>query len=197
LIRRAMIFIVSAAVGLSLAAMSHGEWPRATALSELFAPAGATRKTDDPVAVMAGLTPVTGPGLRIRIDDASAAGKKDIPIERLIIHERDLLMLRNELFSAGAEAVSINGLRMVANSVIRCVGPAIRINDTYTTPPYIIDAAGDPDTLKQAVMMMGGVIDVISEHSLKVDVTQKKKIVIPAYSAGGAKKMTLTGGGGK
>jgi uncharacterized protein YlxW (UPF0749 family) len=198
LIRRVMIFIVSVAVGLSLAAMSRGEWPRGgTEAAGLFAPSGTGPAARDTVAKMAGLTPVTGPGLTIRIDDAAATWKKEVPIERLIVHERDLLQLRNELFSAGAEAVSINGLRMVATSVIRCVGPAIRINDTFTTPPYVIKAEGDPETLKQAVMMMGGVIDVISSHNLKVDVTEEKNTVVPAYSTDGTKNTASATGGGR
>lgn len=194
--RRLMIFAVSAAVGLSLAAMSRGEWPQAGKPGGAIIGAS-SRVSSEKAEIMAGLTRVEGPGIRIRIDDAAKAGRKDVPIERLIVHERDLMLLRNELFAAGAEAVSINGLRMVAKSVIRCVGPAIRINDSFTSPPYVIEAAGDPETLKQAVMMMDGVIDVISAHNLKVDVAQLKNVAIPAYSESGAAKADSPRGGAK
>jgi uncharacterized protein YlxW (UPF0749 family) len=190
-----MIFMISAAVGLSLAAMSRGEWPLAGQGAGEMLRGGSGRMQAEAVARMAGIEAVKGPGIQIKVDDSAMKGKADVSIERLIVHERDLLMLRNELFSAGAEAVSINGLRMVANSVIRCVGPAIRLNEMFTTPPYTIKAVGDPETLKQAVMMMGGVVDVISAHGLKVDVVQYKHLVVPAYTADAAGSVKTRHGG--
>ncbi len=186
--RRALIFLISAAVGFGLAVMSRGEWPVGREEPKAAAARGE-------FARVAGFGAVEGEGVRIRIEDASSIGEKRIPVERLIVHERDLLLLRNELFAAGAEAVQINGLRMVANSVIRCVGPAIRINDVNTTPPYVIDAVGDPEVLKQAVTMMGGVVDVLSTQNLKVYVARKKRITIPVYS--GAERPERRNGGVK
>jgi len=176
--RRALIFLIAAAAGFGLAVMSRGGW---LGIREETKPAAVPAES----ARITGLGVVEGAGVRIRIEDATVQGEKNIPVERLIVHERDLLLLRNELFAAGAEAVSINGLRMVANSVIRCVGPAIRINDVNTAPPYVVDAVGDPDVLKQAVTMMGGVVDVLSTQNLKVYVAKKKRLTIPAYEETG------------
>lgn len=129
---------------------------------------------------LAGMTDEIGPGIKITLEDARYRKRSDIPIERLIIHERDLLLMRNELFAAGAVAMAINGERIVATTEIRCVGPVIRINGRSTVPPYVIEAAGEPDVLKQSVLMMGGVADFLSSEDLKVDVEIIDELLIPA-----------------
>lgn len=130
---------------------------------------------------LAGVSEEVGKGIRITMEDARYRKRSDTPIERLIIHERDLLLMRNELFAAGATSMAINGERIVATTEIRCVGPAIRINGRSTVPPYVIEASGEPEVLKQSVLMMGGVADYLSGEDLKVDVEMVDELVIPAY----------------
>ncbi|HOC91730.1 MAG TPA: DUF881 domain-containing protein [bacterium] len=162
--------------GLCLGAMSSGKWPDVE-----LGLAGAAIESESDLERFDGHSPVTGPGIRVTVEDGIADGAATM--DRLIVHERDLLLLRNELFAAGATAVSINGHRMVANSVIRCVGPTIRINDAHTAPPYVVDAAGDPDVLKPAITMMGGVVDLMSSEKLKVNVETVGKLTIPAHES--------------
>ena len=49
---------------------------------------------------------------------------------------------------SGAEAISINGQRIVARTEIRCVGPVITVNGTRIAPPIKIQAIDDPNVLR-------------------------------------------------
>ena len=85
----------------------------------------------------AGLTPVIGNGIIITLDDNKAgleANPKDDP-NKYIVHYEHILNLVSELKVAGAEAISVNGQRIVTTSEIRCVGNVILINTTRIAPP--------------------------------------------------------------
>lgn len=186
--RRLLILAIAVAIGLAAGDMVRGEWPEISWRGMTWVePERPELPADEEILELAGLTPVTGPGIRITVTDATRRRNRPLETERLIVHERDLLMIRNELFAAGAEAVAINGNRLVAVTEIRCVGPAISINGRNTVPPYIVEAAGDPQVLKQSVMMMGGVVDLLAEERLKVEIDTVENLEIPAYD-GGAKK---------
>lgn len=103
--------------------------------------------------ILAGLTALEGPGIIISLDDY-AAGLAAAPTEdanRFIIHYDKLLNIVNDLRSANAEAISINGQRIIASSEIRCVGNVILVNTTRLAPPFLISAIGDPTTLENAL----------------------------------------------
>jgi uncharacterized protein YlxW (UPF0749 family) len=94
------------------------------------------------LGVVAGFVPVQGPGVRIRLDD-SVDGASDG-----VVRDEDLATLVNGLWSAGAEAISVNGHRMSLLSGIRNVSTAIHIRTQPLTPPYLVLAIGDPNTLQ-------------------------------------------------
>jgi uncharacterized protein YlxW (UPF0749 family) len=99
----------------------------------------------------AGLARVRGDGLEVRVDDApdavdavTGAGKPDLG--RVL--DRDLQDIANALWSAGAEAISINDQRLTATSTIRAAGAAILVDFRPVTRPYVVRAIG-PDDLKE------------------------------------------------
>ena len=92
--------------------------------------------------VATGYIPVTGPGVRIVVDDAPGGD------ETQIVRDEDLALLVDGLWGAGAEAVSINNQRLTALSAIRNVGPAVHVNSRPVNPPYTIQAIGDTLTLQ-------------------------------------------------
>jgi uncharacterized protein YlxW (UPF0749 family) len=92
--------------------------------------------------VATGYIPVTGPGVRIVVDDAPGGD------ETQIVRDEDLALLVDGLWGAGAEAVSINNQRLTALSAIRNVGPAVHVNSQPVNPPYTIQAIGDTLTLQ-------------------------------------------------
>lgn len=93
----------------------------------------------------AGLTAVTGPGLRVTFNDADvgcAAGEEDCRIM-----DSDLQLAVNALFAAGAEAVTVNGERVIGTTAIRRAGRQILVNYRVLTAPYVVEAVGNPDGL--------------------------------------------------
>jgi uncharacterized protein YlxW (UPF0749 family) len=93
--------------------------------------------------------PVTGPGLRITLDDAVAPGpgsQGDPSLGRVL--DRDLQMVVNGLWAAGAEAVSVNDQRLTSLSAIRSAGDAILVDYRPLTRPYVVEAIGDPRTIE-------------------------------------------------
>lgn len=89
-----------------------------------------------------GFGAVTGPGVRVTVDDA----------ESFSVRDRDLRPLVDGLWNAGAEAISINGQRLTARTPIRNSGAAIHVNFRPLSPPYVVLAIGDPRTLQADLM---------------------------------------------
>jgi uncharacterized protein YlxW (UPF0749 family) len=92
--------------------------------------------------VATGYTAVTGPGVRIVVDDAPNGDVTQI------VRDEDLALLVDGLWGAGAEAISINDQRLTALSAIRNVGPAVHVNSKPVNPPYTVQAIGDTLTLQ-------------------------------------------------
>ena len=125
-----------------------------------------------------GKTDVTGEGIVIQlIDNEGAMLSEDVPVAR--IDEQDLLIIINELFGAGAEAISINGHRIISMSSIFTIGSdIIKVNEKKISSPYVINAIGNPDYLKSAVSGKGGHVDELGElgHTTSVDISDEIKI---------------------
>src|SRR6478609_1448482 len=101
--------------------------------------------------------PVTGSGLKITMNDAASAstgaggadprataGKGE---DRVL--DRDLQIVVNGLWAAGAEAIAVNGQRLTALSAIRSAGEAILVDFRPLSPPYVLRAVGDSATLQR------------------------------------------------
>ncbi len=58
-------------------------------------------------------------------------------------------MIINQLNRAGAEAIAVNGKRIVNTTEVICIGPVLRINGEAVAAPFIIKAIGDPDILME------------------------------------------------
>lgn len=138
----------------------------------------------DDMKILAGLTAVKGQGITVKLDDTAA--KENIALDAgmydpnvYVIHDSDILLVINELRAAGAEATSVNGQRVTANSEIRCVGPVISINNVRLTAPFEISAIGDSTVLANSLKLSGGVIDSIESAGINVTVEKKTEIIIP------------------
>lgn len=79
------------------------------------------------LSITAGLTDLEGPGVAVVLEDSSSANVTGDEADYLI-HDSDLLSVINELRSAGAEAISLNGERILATSEIRCTGAVVTVN---------------------------------------------------------------------
>jgi uncharacterized protein YlxW (UPF0749 family) len=143
----------------------------------------------------AGLTEVQGPGVLVTLTDGYSADKDDSklnsqagdagapPATEDVIHDQDILRVVNELYAAGAEAVSINNLRLVGTSSVRCVGPTVLIDGVRIASPIKIRAVGDTDTLMGGLRMPGGIIDELRSVSPRmVTIEPVKNMTLPGYA---------------
>ena len=141
----------------------------------------ARRAVLDKLEIPAGLPDVEGPGVTVILEDSSSTNVTGDEADYLI-HDNDLLSVINELRSAGAEAISLNGERLLATSEVRCTGAVVTVNGRRYAAPYVIFAIGDPDTLYNAVTMRNGVVDVLSQWGITVKVTPSDLLLIPKYN---------------
>ncbi|MCL6453067.1 MAG: DUF881 domain-containing protein [Alicyclobacillus sp.] len=129
--------------------------------------------------ILAGVTPVEGPGVSVTLMDGLATGSD---VESVLTHDWDIRSVVNELFTAGAEAVSINGYRVVATSGIFCTGPVVEVNDHRIGAPFTITAIGDPQALQSALEIQGGVLDSLRARGVNVSTPKTlSNITMPAY----------------
>lgn len=133
------------------------------------------------VKTFAGLTEVEGPGLVVTLRDSSKAPQAFV-LEQ-IIHDGDVLRVVNELWNAGAEAIAVNGHRVVTTTSIRCVGSTILINNTPIASPIAIRAIGDSATMEGALNLPAGVLaEIRSTDPSMVQLAPVKEMRLPAFS---------------
>ena len=103
-----------------------------------------------------GKTDVEGEGIVIQLTDKGGTQlSDDVQVDN--ITSTQLLTIINELFSAGADAISLNGHRITAMSAVYEIGTEfLKVNSDKITSPYVINAIGDSDYLKSAVSGKGG-----------------------------------------
>ncbi len=101
----------------------------------------------------AGLAPVTGPGVEVVLDDVS--DDQPVPPGRdpndLVVHQQDLQAVVKALWAGGAEAMTMQGQRIVSTTGIKCVGSTVVLHGVPYAPPYRIVAVGAPQRLRAAL----------------------------------------------
>lgn len=132
--------------------------------------------------LMAGLEDVQGPGIEIIIDDSKGPLEDGVDLNSYLVHDEDLLLVVNALNAAGAEAISINDQRIVANTPIKCGGPTINISGSRFTPPFVVKAIGDTKALYNILMdEHDGLYHYLQMWGLEVSVKPVDNVEIPRY----------------
>ena len=92
---------------------------------------------------------IVGPGVIVTMDDAPA--EFDTPtrtnVNDLVVHQQDVDAVMNALWRGGAEAMTVQGVRITNTTPVRCVGSVILIGVQPFAPPYVIEAIGDSEEL--------------------------------------------------
>ena len=128
-----------------------------------------------------GLTEVTGPGVIITVADSDIDSSTVINANDLLVHDKDILKIVNELKNAGAEAISINGQRVILTTSIICGGNIININGERIGSPFEIKAIGSPEALAN-LSRPGGWLSNLEDRGIKVSFKKSNNITIPKYS---------------
>jgi len=137
------------------------------------------------IKISTGLVDVKGPGITITLDDAKVS-QPEYEVRWQIIHDEDIKVILNDLKKAGAQAIAINGERVVPMSEQLCAGPTIKINDNRYPVPYYIDAIGDPDLLNEAISTSSRIAEM-TEFNIRVEIKKSKELTISKFS--GADKL--------
>jgi uncharacterized protein YlxW (UPF0749 family) len=146
----------------------------ADSLRRLYASLEASR-------LSAGLVPVTGTGFAFRLEDGVQAGSG---IDALV-SARDVRTLVEELWLAGAQAIAVNGERVVASTAVLDIGGSILVNSAYVAPPYTISAIGPADLYDRLRASVGFVQFVqrrVEPAGLRLSVAQPDSVDIPAFA---------------
>ena len=128
-----------------------------------------------------GLAEVNGAGVIINVSDSNVDPDKVANSSDLLVHDMDILKIVNELKNAGAEAISINGQRVISTTSIICGGNIININDERIGSPFEIKAIGSPEALAN-LSRPGGYLSILEEGKINVNLKKSNDIVIPKYS---------------
>jgi uncharacterized protein YlxW (UPF0749 family) len=127
-----------------------------------------------------GVVAATGPGLKAVVDDAKDATNKE---GRLL--DVDLQQLVNGMWTAGAEAISVNGHRLTSLTAIRGAGTSITVDYSSLTPPYTVHAIGDRDTMPARFAQSSGgrwMQYLVSNYGVRMTITTEESLLVPGDS---------------
>jgi len=119
--------------------------------------------------IIAGLSGVTGPGVRVQVAD-----------ENNELEATDLNDIINELRAGGADAISVNGVRVIARTGIRQTREGLYLGNRPIAPPYEITAIGEPEGLYGELTIAGGIRDTLSSslQGVSFDITKESELII-------------------
>ncbi|SCF57877.1 Uncharacterized conserved protein YlxW, UPF0749 family [Streptomyces sp. Cmuel-A718b] len=142
------------------------------------------------VALLAGATPVEGPGVKLIVDDAKntdqgGGGPRESSgfADTGRVRDRDMQRVVNGLWESGAEAIAINGQRLTALSAIRAAGDAILVDNRPLVPPYTVLAVGDGKKLATAFQDSadGQYLQALKESfDIRTSISDQAKVQLPA-----------------
>jgi uncharacterized protein YlxW (UPF0749 family) len=165
------------------AARLRAEVARATQQTGAGAPGGAA---DAALEAAAGVTPVSGPSVTVRLDDAPRdRAAPDSAPDDLVVHQSDVQAVVNALWAGGAEAMTLMGRRVVSTTAVRCVGNTLLLHGRVYSPPFVVTAVGDQAGMRHALDREPGVqlfLAYVERDGLGYRVTSEDRTVLPAYS---------------
>jgi uncharacterized protein YlxW (UPF0749 family) len=133
----------------------------------------------------AGLVPLTGSGIVFQLEDSSEPtppGGNDADYR---VNARDIRTLVEELWLAGAEAMSVNGERLTAGSAIVDIGGSVLVNQAYLAPPYQISAIG-PTDLYERLSASQGYLDFLDArvdgYGIRAAFGEFEQVDIPEFA---------------
>jgi len=135
--------------------------------------------------VAAGLVALEGPGLYLQLEDSQAPVAPGGSVADYRVGARDLRLIVEELWLAGAEAVSVNGERLVPTTAFVDIGGTLLVNSAYLAPPYQVAAVGPAD-LYDVLVTSPGFIELIQARAdrfgIRVSFGEPDRVTVPAYA---------------
>ena len=131
---------------------------------------------------ISGAYDLRGEGVTVTIDDGTRPLLEGEDPNNVLVHDADLLSILNELKTAGAEAISVNGQRLVNTSEIACSGYSVRINNQFFARPFVISAIGDSKRMAAVMVAPESYGSLLKEYGLTFEVKISDDILIKRYT---------------
>ncbi|MFF4548895.1 DUF881 domain-containing protein [Streptomyces sp. NPDC001435] len=131
-----------------------------------------TAEKEKQLGILAGTVAAQGPGITITIDDTKGTVQADMLLDAI-----------QELRAAGAEAIEVNGVRVVANTYLTDSGKSVSVDGNKINAPYRFKVIGKPQDLEPALNIPGGVVQTLEKEQAVVTVERSTKIVVDALRA--------------
>lgn len=139
----------------------------------------------DRLVAPAGMTAVAGPGVVVTLSDSTLQTAPSGDLNDLVIHEQDLQAVINALWAGGAEAMTVNGERILSTTAIRCVGNTLLLHGNVYSPPYVVEAIGAEPSLRTALdtdPVVAALRTAATQYGLGFTVGADEELQIPAYA---------------
>lgn len=107
-------------------------------------PQGRDEQAARDLTQQAGLTALSGPAVSVVLTDAPLeVAPPGVEGDLLVVHQQDIQSVVNAMWAGGAEAMTIQGQRVISTTGIKCVGNTVVLHGIPYAPPYVITAIGD------------------------------------------------------
>ncbi|MFI2431604.1 DUF881 domain-containing protein [Streptomyces sp. NPDC018693] len=155
---------------------------------------GRTRAELDELTALekrAGTRPLKGEAITVTLDDAPPNATAKLPgypepqPDYLVIHQQDLQAVVNALWQGGAQGIKVMDQRLISTSAVRCVGNTLILQGRVYSPPYRIQAVGDPEKLQKALSDSAAIQNYmvyVNVYGLGWKVTEDGTVTLPGYS---------------
>ena len=135
--------------------------------------------------VAAGLVALEGPGLVLQLEDSAVPVPPGGALADYRVTAHDVRSVVDELWLAGAEAVAVNGERLVPSTSILDIGGTVLVNSAYLAPPYQVAVIGPAD-LYDVLVESPGFVELIRARAepfgIRISFAQPESVTVPAYA---------------
>ncbi|MPY42198.1 DUF881 domain-containing protein [Streptomyces phyllanthi] len=155
---------------------------------------GNTKADDDRIKALeknAGTQKLKGEAITVTLDDAPPNATAKLPgypapqPDYLVIHQQDLQAVVNALWQGGAKGIKVMDQRLISTSAVRCVGNTLILQGRVYSPPYKVQAVGDPEKLQKALTASPAIQNYmvyVNVYGLGWKVTEDGPVTLPGYS---------------
>ncbi|WP_217169776.1 DUF881 domain-containing protein [Streptomyces sp. AC512_CC834] len=131
-----------------------------------------TLEKERQLGILAGTVAAQGPGITVTIEDTKGTVEADMLLDAI-----------QELRAAGAEAIQVNGVRVVAGTYLADSDKSVSVDGNKIKAPYRFQVIGEPQDLEPALNIPGGVVQTLEKEQATVTVERSSKIVVDALRA--------------
>jgi uncharacterized protein YlxW (UPF0749 family) len=132
--------------------------------------------------ILLGVVPVKGEGIKITLNDAPEVMFGGDYTSSMLVHDKDLVRVINDLRNAGAEAIAVNDHRIVYNSAGLCWGATIDFDGIRVIAPFYITAIGNKNVLQNFLETQDNQVKKLKMRKCYVEMETFSELTIPAYN---------------